>query len=295
MNLNNCVCKEKGIISLNNNSNNLDNAKEIRPFLRWAGGKRWLVKRLNETLDINAYTSYHEPFVGGGAMLFYFRPHKAYISDANAQLILTYQTVRDNIQGVIDTISGFGKGEEAYYTVRSIETEDPVIQAARFIYLNQMSYNGIYRVNSKGEYNVPWGKRSKYEFDYKNLRSVSKYLKRVRIQTMDFGDCIKSVRRNALVFLDPPYIHSKIENGFIQYNQKVFTEADQDRLSNLIDRIKGRGAYYILTNADHPRIKEIFDKHDNIIPITRSSGIGGKNAQRGNYEECIITNTNLTI
>lgn len=282
-------------ISLKKNSINRDSGKEIRPFLRWAGGKKWLVKRLNETLDIKAYTSYHEPFVGGGAMLFYFRPPKAYISDSNTQLMLTYKTVRDSIQEVIDTISSFGKGEEAYYAVRSIETENPVVQAARFIFLNQMSYNGIYRVNSKGEYNVPWGKRMKYDFDYQNLRNVSKYLQRVRIQEMDFSECIKSVRRNALVFLDPPYTHSKIENGFIQYNQKVFTEADQDRLSNLIDKIKERGAYYILTNADHPKIREIFDKNDNIIPITRNSGIGGKNAQRGKYEECIFTNTNLTL
>ena len=144
---------------MNNNSNNWDSGKEIRPFLRWAGGKKWLVKRIKNALDITAFTSYHEPFVGGGAMLFYFQPSKAYISDANDQLMLTYEVVRDNIQEVIDLISSFGKGEEAYYTVRAIKTEEPVVQAARFIYLNQMSYNGIYRVNSKGEYNVPWGKR----------------------------------------------------------------------------------------------------------------------------------------
>lgn len=268
---------------------------DLHPFLRWAGGKNWLVKRIKEALDIKAYSSYHEPFVGGGAMLFHFQPPKAYISDANDQLMLTYEIVRDNIQEVIEIISGFGKGEEAYYKVRSIISREPAIQAARFIYLNQMSYNGIYRVNSKGEYNVPWGKRLKYEFDFNNLRNVSKYLQRVRIQTMDFGESIRSVRRNALVFLDPPYTHSKVDNGFIQYNKKSFTLEDQERLSEMIDIIKARGAYYILTNADHEVIREVFDKEDKIIPITRKSIIGGKNADRGLYEECIFTNTNLII
>ena len=268
---------------------------DLHPFLRWAGGKKWLVKRIKDALDIKAYSSYHEPFVGGGAMLFHFQPSKAYISDANEQLMLTYEIVRDNIQDVIEIISDFGKGEEAYYRVRAILSEEPIVQAARFIYLNQMSYNGIYRVNSKGEYNVPWGKRLKYEFDYDNLRNVSKYLHRVRIQTMDFGESIKSVRKNALVFLDPPYTHSKVDNGFIQYNKKTFTLEDQERLSEMIDVIKTRGAYYILTNADHDVIREVFDKKDKIIPITRRSIIGGKNADRGQYEECIFTNTNLII
>lgn len=267
----------------------------IHPFLRWAGGKKWLVKRIKNTLDISCYTSYHEPFVGGGAMLFHLRPSKAYISDANEQLMLTYLNVRDNVEEVIECIISFGIGETAYYSVRGIKTDNEIEKAAQFIYLNQMSYNGIYRVNSLGNYNVPWGKRINYQFDFNNLKRVSKYLKRVQIQSVDFEESVKRVRRGALVFLDPPYTHSKIENGFIQYNQKTFKLEDQQRLSSMIDKIKSRGAYYILTNADHEIIKEIFDKNDRMIPITRSSGIGGKNARRGLYEECIFTNTNLTI
>lgn len=268
---------------------------DLHPFLRWAGGKKWLVKRLGETLDMKIYSSYHEPFVGGGAMLFYFQPKNAYISDSNEQLMLTYRIVRDHIQDVIGTISSFGKGEEAYYGVRSIKTDDTIVQAARFIYLNQMSYNGIYRVNSKGDYNVPWGKRLKYEFDFKNLYNVSKYLQKVSIQTMDFEESLNSVQKNSLVFLDPPYTHSKIDNGFIQYNKKTFKFEDQERLSKMIDIIKERGAYYILTNADHSVIRDVFDKKDRVISLTRNSTIGGKNATRGQYEECIFTNTNLNL
>ncbi len=274
---------------------NIQQDHNIHPFLRWAGGKKWLTQRVKDSFDISSFSSYHEPFVGGGAMLFHLHPPKAYISDANEQLIQTYQAVRDNIDDVIALIMQYGIGEDSYYYIRGIKTTDPIERAAQFIYLNQMSYNGIYRVNSAGEYNVPWGKRTKYHFDYENLRNVSKYLRCVNIQSMDFGECIKRVRKNALVFLDPPYTHSKIENGFIQYNQKTFTLEDQKRLSEMIDKIKSRGAYYILTNADHEVIRNVFDKGDRIIPITRSSGIGGKNAQRGQYEECIFTNTNLKI
>lgn len=264
-------------------------------FLRWAGGKKWLTQRIKDSLNISSFSSYHEPFVGGGAMLFYLHPAKAYISDSNEQLISTYKAVRDNIEAVITSIMQYGIGEDSYYYVRGMAPSDPIEKAAQFIYLNQMSFNGIYRVNSAGHYNVPWGKRLNYHFDYDNLRNVSKYLSCVIIQSMDFGECIKNVRKNALVFLDPPYTHSKIENGFIQYNQKTFTLEDQQRLSEMIDKIKFKGAYYILTNADHEVIRSVFDKGDRVIPITRSSGIGGKNAQRGQYEECIFTNTNLKI
>lgn len=267
----------------------------LHPFLRWAGGKNWLVKLINKGLDIKSFSSYHEPFVGGGAMLFHLQPKKAYISDTNVQLMRTYEVVRDNVSEIINIISNYGRDEQAYYQVRSIKTSDPIEQAAQFIYLNLMSYNGIYRVNLKGEYNVPWGKRVHYKFDFDNLRKVSVYLQKVHIQAMDFGDSIKSVRKNTLVFLDPPYTHSKIENRFIKYNQKIFTLEDQKRLSLMIDTIKSRGAYYILTNADHDIIKEIFDKNDRIIYLSRSNIIGGRNAQRGQYEECIFTNTNLKL
>lgn len=273
----------------------LDKNIDIHPFLRWAGGKKWLVQRIKDKFDINLFSSYHEPFVGGGAMLFHLHPSKAYISDANEQLMSTYIMVRDNVDDVIELIKNYGIGESAYYNVRGNKTSDPIEKAAQFIYLNQMSFNGIYRVNSEGNYNVPWGKRMKYHFDYENLRNVSRYLSHVFIQSMDFEECISRVRKNALVFLDPPYTHSKIDNGFIQYNKKTFTLQDQHRLSAVIDKIKSRGAYYILTNADHEVIREVFDKGDRMIPIIRNSGIGGRNAQRGKYEECIFTNTNLNI
>lgn len=269
----------------------------LHPFLRWAGGKRWLVQKLKNVLDINDFHSYHEPFLGGGAMFFHYMPSNAYISDANFQLINAYLKVRDNIEDVINSIKDFGCNESSYYRIRSLQTENSVLQAARFIYLNQLSYNGIYRVNKKGEYNVPWGKRDNYQFDFENLRNVSIFLNQgnIHISHGDFNSTLSSIQKDDLVFLDPPYIYSDFNNPFIQYNQKSFSTSDQQRLSDFIDRLKELGAYYILSNSNHDKTKILFNKGDNIIEVTRSSGIGGKNAQRGDYKECIFTNINFTI
>lgn len=269
---------------------------DINPFLRWAGGKRWLVSRLKGNLDINAFTSYHEPFVGGGAMLFSFLPKKAYISDANVLLMEAYKVLRDKPNELFDFLQRFPTNEVTYYQVRNMVPTNEVESAGRFIYLNRTSFNGIFRVNSKGEYNVPWGKHEGVKFDFDNLRKVSDYLQNVNIsEGCDFEKCLKRVRRGALVFLDPPYTISNNINGFIKYNQKSFSVEDQMRLSGMVDEIRNRGAYYILTNANHAQVKEIFDKGDRIIELTRTSLIGGTNAVRGAYEECIFTNINITI
>lgn len=271
------------------------NKHTIDPVFRWAGGKRWLVSRLRGQFDISQYSSYVEPFVGGGAMLFAFLPQHAFISDANEHLIQAYQGIRDNIDGVIGFLKNQRTDEETYYQVRSMVPTNATEAAGRFVYLNRTSFNGIYRENLKGEYNVPWGKKLNYKFDLDNLRKASEYLKSVNISSGDFEHCLEFVQADSLVFLDPPYTISKNNNVFIKYNQKTFSVQDQERLSAMIDEIKRRNAFYILTNANHEQVKEIFDKEDQIIDLTRSSLIGGTNAQRGDYEECIFTNLNITL
>lgn len=268
---------------------------KMQPFLRWAGGKRWLVSRLRGKLDINQFTSYHEPFIGGGAMLFSFLPKHAFISDVNEQLMQAYRLMKEDTDGVIEFLQGLKTDEETYYLVRSMVPQNEVEAAGRFIYLNRTSFNGIYRVNQKGEYNVPWGKKLNYQFDYENLRKVGKFLKQVEISHGDFEQSLDHVQENSLVFLDPPYIMSKNNNVFLKYNQRAFTEQDQDRLAGMIEVIKRRGSYYILTNSNHEKVIETFDKGDNRIELTRTSLIGGTNAKRGAYEECIFTNLDLTI
>lgn len=264
-----------------------------KPFLRWAGGKTWLIKHLSNYLPKNGFNTYHEPFLGGGAIFFHLNPKKAFLSDLNKELIETYDQIKGNVEEVIDHLSKFENNEQFYYKVRSEDYQEASKKAARFIYLNQTSFNGIYRVNLKGEYNVPFGYRTKNFFEPELLRSVNKVLGDVQLNHSDFSQTIKNIKAGDLVFLDPPYTVTHNNNGFIQYNKNLFDIDSQYALSNYIDDIKKIGAYYILTNAAHHKIEEIFKKdNDQIIQLDRASLIGGKSAKRGNYAELVITNIN---
>ncbi len=261
-----------------------------KPFLRWVGGKRWLLKEVDSLLPSNGFNNYHEPFIGGGAIFFYLKPRQAYISDLNQELIHTYIQVRDSIDDVIMYLKKFKNTKDDYYNIRKSIFRIPAKQAARFIYLNQTSFNGIYRVNLKGEYNVPYGNRLNHKIDYDNLLRVHIALQNITIKCQDFYNTLDNVIEGDLVFLDPPYTVTHNDNGFIKYNQKLFSLDEQYRLANMISEIKKRKAYYILTNAAHPKIKEIFDHGDTMIELKRASLIGGRNAKRGKYAEVVITN-----
>ncbi|WP_116789904.1 DNA adenine methylase [Flavobacterium psychrotrophum] len=265
--------------------------KDPKPFLRWAGGKRWLKKELDLFVDIKNYEGYHEPFVGGGAILFHFQPTQAFISDTNKDLIDTYLAVKENPKSIVEILKGLKKDKDSYYEIRSKSFNDQFEKAAQFIYLNQFSFNGIYRVNSNGGYNVPYGYREKFNFDFDNIFYVSDYLQCVNITHCDFQDSLVNINEGSLIFLDPPYTIAHNQNGFIQYNQKIFSLDDQYRLDNAINQIKADGAYYILTNAAHKKVKEIFEKeNDTIKEISRASVVGGRNSSRGQYSEYLFTN-----
>jgi DNA adenine methylase len=267
-----------------------DSSNNSRPFLRWAGGKKWLLKELDKFVDIRNYNSYHEPFIGGGAVYFHLSPKDAIISDINNELIETYKAIRSNPEEVINHIKSFKKSKEYYYFIRNQRFTNEFKEAARFIYLNQMSFNGLYRVNSNGEYNVPYGYRNNYQFDFENVLKVSSQLQNTQIIHQDFKDSIKKISNNDFVFLDPPYTVTHNSNGFIHYNKKLFSVDDQYNLADAINEIKNVGAYYILTNAAHQTIRDIFNNGDKMYEIDRASLIGGKNAKRGNYAELILTN-----
>lgn len=262
-----------------------------KPFLRWAGGKSWLLKHLNLFLPKNGFKAYHEPFLGGASVFLALNPEKAYLSDLNRELIETYSTLRDHPEEIIEYLKIHTNSEEYYYYIRSQIPQDPVEKAARFIYLNQTSFNGIFRVNLKGKYNVPYGFRRKVFLEPEKLRIVSNRLINTELAISDFSIILENIKENDLVFLDPPYTVSHNHNGFIKYNQKIFSLEDQNRLSRLIDEVKNRGAYYILTNAAHPEIEEIFSKGDSVLKKSRANLIGGLSAQRGHIEEFIFTNT----
>ncbi|RQO65188.1 DNA adenine methylase [Pedobacter sp. KBW06] len=267
--------------------------QNIKPFLRWAGGKTWLLKYL-KNIKNTKFNNYHEAFLGGAATYFYLQPNgHAYLSDLNGELIETYQTIKDSAEDVIKKLETFKNAEEDYYQIRSTIFENSVERAARFIYLNQTSYNGIYRVNLKGKYNVPFGFRTKNFLDKENILSAQKALRNTSLKHCDFYDVLNNVKSGDLVFLDPPYTVSHNLNGFIKYNEKIFSLEDQIRLSKLIDELKNIGAYYILTNAAHKTIEEIFDKGDRQFEFKRASLIGGTNSERGQTSEFVFTNADL--
>lgn len=265
---------------------------QITSFIRWAGGKSWLVPYVQDLIDGLSFNNYHEPFMGGASIFFSIdTPQNSFLSDINEDLVNAFVLIRDNPQQVIDFLKKYKSDEESYYTIRESEPTDPIQRTARFLYLNTYSFNGLYRVNRQGKYNVPYGQRGDKEINYDRLLVASKKLKSVTILCQDFLKAKFAIKPGDLVFLDPPYTVSKDSNAmFIAYNSKLFSLEDQYRLGELIDYINDQGAYFILTNAAHETIFDIFKDKGRLIIRERNSLIGGKKAFRGKVQEYIFTN-----
>jgi len=267
-------------------------APTLSPLLRWAGGKRWLVNKLPSLMGMLEFPGYHEPFLGGASIFLGLRmPPRVFLSDLNAELIHTYEAIRTDPSQVARFLEKYGNSAEVYYEVRSYEPIDPFDRAARFVFLNHTSFNGIYRVNLNGVYNVPYGHRKSPQIPSEDqLQAFGERLEGAVLTVADFAESIVNVRKGDLVFLDPPYTVAHNQNGFVKYNQHLFSFEDQRRLSVLIDRIKEKGAYYIMTNAAHPSIRELFEKNDRRIETSRRNSIGGTSANRGSAVEYLFTN-----
>ncbi|WP_157209180.1 DNA adenine methylase [Mariniflexile maritimum] len=266
---------------------------KCKPFLRWTGSKNWLIKDGLTKYLPNNFNNYHECFLGGGSVFFSIDKNgEAYLYDINNDLIETYIEIRDNVELLIKTLKLLKNTEEEFYRIRKARTNKSHTKAAKFIYLNKCSFNGIYRVNSKGIYNVPYGKRKNVDIvSEDNLRLVSKALQNVTIKAIDFKETLENIKKDDLVFLDPPYTIAHENNGFIEYNQKLFSWDDQERLRDFIQAINNKGAYFILTNASHHSILDLYKGMGKIFIKSRYSQVGGRNKTRGMYNELIICNT----
>lgn len=261
----------------------------MKPFLKWAGGKRWLVDHPIFS-SIGTYNKYFEPFLGSAAMFFHFRPIHAELSDINPELINLYCIIRDRPQEIHELMKKHHvlHSREYYYQMRDQSFACIVAQAARTLYLNRTCFNGLYRVNLKGHFNVPIGTKSTVLFDSDDFDALSVCLQGKEILISDFEARIDTAQFGDFLYLDPPYSVRHNMNGFVKYNEKIFTWDDQIRLRNAIDRAATRGARIILSNADHSSILDLYKGMGQISKIPRASVMAGRAIDRRHTTEALI-------
>ena len=267
----------------------------LKPILKWVGGKRQL---LDDILPlIPQCSTYVEPFVGGGAVLLSLQPKKAVINDYNAELINVYVCVRDHLEELLEMLERHKELNSAghFYKVRALDREPgfedlpPVERAARIIYLNKTCYNGLYRVNSAGQFNSPYGK-------YKNpaivnepvVRAMSTYLNGgVKILCGDYGQVLKGLRKGAFVYLDPPYMPISSSSSFTGYTEGGFGYDEQVRLKEECDKLASKGIHFMQSNSDCPEIRALYSDYE-ILTVKAKRAINSRGNRRGEINEVLI-------
>lgn len=271
-----------------------------KPFVKWAGGKRQIVDKLLMYAP-DEFNTYYEPFVGGGALLFELSPKKAVINDSNKELINVYNVLRneEKFKKMCSILNTYEKNnsEEFYYELRnkdrnksSFDRLSDYKRAGRTIYLNKACFNGLYRVNSKNEFNVPFGKKTKVNtYDIENLITVSNYLTMndIKILNVDFEDSVKDAQKGDFIYFDPPY--DSETSIFNSYTEDGFGKEEQRRLAKVYKELSNKGCYVMLSNNNTTLIKELY-KDFNIHIIEAKRSINSNGAKRGKVEEVIITN-----
>ena len=268
------------------------------PFLKWAGGKTQLVGELKERKP-PSFNAYHEPFVGSGALFFkLFRDRliqRASISDLNSELIDAYIAVRDQVDSVIGLLSEYPHNEDFYYSLRAKNPQelDLPARAARMIYLNKTGYNGLYRVNSRGGFNVPFGRyKSPKYLDQDNLRVVSKALQEVEINCSSFETILARARSGDWVYFDPPYDPLSPTANFTSYHANGFSSEDQKRLRDVCIELSERNVYIMLSNSATETIRALYSAYPGFAAseVLANRAINSNSAKRGKITELIITN-----
>jgi DNA adenine methylase len=262
-----------------------------RPFVKWVGGKSQIREELKSSV-IAFQGRYHEPFIGGGALYFELLPEKASLSDTNRELINCYLTIRDHAEALIKALKPHIYEKDYYYEVRAVDpkTLDPIGRAARTIYLNKAGFNGLYRVNSKGLFNVPFGRyKNPTLCDEPNLRSCASALKKATIECRPFEQVLEKTAPGDFVYFDPPYVPVSETADFTSYQKSGFNEGDQIRLRQVFDALKDRGVHAMLSNSDVPFIHTQY-KHHSIRVIQANRLVNSNPRRRGPVGEVIVTN-----
>lgn len=272
--------------------------KLVVPVVKWVGGKRQLLDEITPRLP-KRITTYCEPFLGGGAVLFSLQPKNAIVNDLNADLMLVYEVIRDNVELLIAALERHENTAEYFYNIRDLDRDKDayrempsVERASRIIYLNKTCYNGLFRVNASGEFNSPFG-------HYKNpnivnapvLKAVSKYLTANNIQLFhtDFEEVLRQVPRSGFVYLDPPYDPVSDTASFTGYNRGGFGREEQERLKLCCDELTARGVRFLLSNSATSFIRELYTGYT-VEVVHAKRAINSDASKRGAVEEVLIRN-----
>lgn len=278
-----------------------DNTKKAKPFLKWVGGKGQLLAQF-ESLLPKKYNSYFEPFIGGGAVFFSINPKKAHINDINKTLVQTYTHIKNDVEKLIKSLKKLENEflvkdtearKEFYYSIRekynSLSHED-FEKSLYFLFFNKTAFNGVYRENSKGGFNVPIGSYKNPKIvDEENLRSVSKILSNTKITSGSFTDAVKNAKAGDFVYFDPPYHPLSETSSFTSYSKDAFSKDDQIKLRDLFVELDKKGVYVMLSNSSAPFIQEIYSSYKQ-IPVFASRMINSKADKRGKISEVVIVN-----
>ena len=271
----------------------------LQPFTKWTGGKRQLLPVIRELMP-KKYNRYFEPFVGGGALFFDLAPKDAVINDFNAELINCYQQIKDNPQELIEILKVHQEynSKEYYLDLRSVDRDEridmmsEVQRAARILYMLRVDFNGLYRVNSKNQFNVPYGRYKNPKIVDENLVSaISTYLNnnQIEIKKGDFEKAVLDVQPGDCVYFDPPYIPLSETSAFTSYTHEGFSYDDQVRLRDTFKKLSDTGAYVMLSNSSSFLVEELYqDFNIHYVEATRTNG--AKSSSRGRISEIIVTN-----
>ena len=275
---------------------------EPKPFVKWAGGKRQLLAELEKSFP-KQFGTYFEPFLGGGALLFDLlakKPNlKCSVSDLNSDLVLAYVTIRDKLGRLIESLENHSKNYHKdstgyYYEVRKQEPKSQIEKVSRLLFLNKTCFNGLYRVNSKGKFNVPLGRYTNPNIvNRENLTTVSKFLQsdKIKISCRDFESILNDAKKGDFVYFDPPYQPVSDTANFTSYTHRDFTEDDLQRLADLAHQLNSKGCYVLLSNSNTKIVKKLFSsKKWKVKEISVNRAINSNSQKRTGHKEVLIKN-----
>ncbi len=260
-----------------------------KPFLKWAGGKRQLLRHLRSRVP--KHGTYHEPFIGGGALFFDMAPESAVLADFNHRLVRTYRSIRDNPESVIDRLAEYPNEKQFFLRMRErdIDAECDEELAAWMIYLNRTGFNGLYRVNQKNGFNVPFGRYKNPKIcDADNIRACAKRLVNVELLHSDFRTVEDRAKPGDFVYFDPPYVPASNTASFTAYTKKGFDLQDQAELRDLARRLKSKGVSVLLSNSSVPEVHALYADGFERIEVFANRAINSNAAKRGKVAEALI-------